>query len=76
MRAVSHVSPRAAFGGRVRTLREARGWSQEWLAEVAGVHRTYVSSLERGHRNVSIEIIVRLADALGVPAASLFQEWG
>lgn len=64
---------RAAFGQRVRQLREERGWSQEALADEAAVHRTYISSMERGQRNVSIDIIARLADALNVPTAALFQ---
>ena len=63
---------RAAFGRRVRELRAQRGLSQERLAEVSGLHRTYVSSLERGQRNVSLENIHRLAAALDVHVADLF----
>ncbi|MDA1062210.1 MAG: helix-turn-helix transcriptional regulator [Chloroflexi bacterium] len=62
---------RQAFGQRVRALRLDRGWSQEDLAEAAAVHRTYVSSLERGQRNVAIDNIWRLADALGVHPGEL-----
>ena len=57
---------RLAFGRRVRSIREAAGLSQEALAEKAGLHRTYISSLERGHRNVGLDNILRLAVALGV----------
>lgn len=61
------------FGEQVRKLRQQRGWSQEYLADEAGLHRTYISSLERGERNVSLENIVKLARALGVPAYELLK---
>lgn len=64
---------RRAFGQRVRELREAAGLSQEAFAERAGVHRTYVGSIERGERNVSIDNIVRIAAALSVSPAVLFE---
>lgn len=69
-----HNPQRAAFGARVRELRLARGLSQEQLAERAGLHRTYISSLERGQRNVGLDNILDLAAALEVPAAHLFQD--
>jgi transcriptional regulator with XRE-family HTH domain len=59
------------LGRRVRTLRTAKGLSQEKLAEKAKVHRTYVGSLERGERNVALINIVRLADALEVDPSEL-----
>jgi transcriptional regulator with XRE-family HTH domain len=65
---------RQSFGRRVRALRTDRGISQEDLAHRAGVHRTYVSDLERGNRNVGLDNIHALAEALGVPAADLFDE--
>jgi transcriptional regulator with XRE-family HTH domain len=52
----------------------ARSLSQEELAERAGLHRTYVSSLERGQRNVGLDNIHALARALGVSAAELLSE--
>ena len=55
-----------AFGQRLRKIRTRKGLSQEKLAEVAGLHRTYVSSVERGERNISLVNIDRLAKALGV----------
>lgn len=64
---------RRAFGRRVRALRLAAGLSQEQLAEHAGLHRTYVSSLERGQRNVGLDNIWKLASALGVTPAVLFE---
>lgn len=62
---------RQAFGTRVRSLRLSRGLSQEDLAEQAGLHRTYISSLERGLRNVSLDNIHALAVALQVADADL-----
>lgn len=62
-----------AFGRRVRELRNALGVSQEALADRAGLHRTYLGSLERGERNVSLENICRLAGVLGVTPAELMQ---
>jgi transcriptional regulator with XRE-family HTH domain len=59
------------FGERVRVQRLALGWSQMRLAEEAGLHFTYVSSVERGERNISLQNILRLAAALGVDAAAL-----
>ena len=59
------------FGARLRRVRERAGISQEKLADLAGLHRTYVSSVERGKRNISILNIERLARALGVSMAKL-----
>lgn len=53
-----------AFGLRVRNFREALDWSQDDLAESADLHRTYISGMERGERNVSVLNILRLAHAL------------
>jgi transcriptional regulator with XRE-family HTH domain len=59
------------FGKKLREARLTAGVSQERLAELAGLHRTYVSSVERGRRNISIENIERLAEALGIEMAGL-----
>lgn len=64
---------REAFGHRLRELRLSAGLSQEELAEAASIHRTYVSSVERGQRNVSLDNIVALAQALKVDAAQLLE---
>ncbi len=63
---------RIQFGNRLREVRLRMGVSQEALAAKADLHRTYVSSVERGERNVSIVNIARLADALGVQIRDLF----
>ena len=62
---------RQLFGDRVRDMRHRLGISQEELAHRAGLDRTYVSSLERGHRNVALENICRLADGLAVDPGDL-----
>jgi transcriptional regulator with XRE-family HTH domain len=62
------------FGQKLRQVREQARISQEKLAELAGLHRTYVSSVERGKRNISLENIDRLARALGVPMAKLVSD--
>ena len=59
------------FGKRLRMTRQKKGISQERLAELAGLHRTYVSSVERGERNISLLNIERLATALGVAMSDL-----
>ena len=59
------------FGARVRHRRHDREWSIEHLADEAGLHWTYVGSVERGERNVSLQNICRLAKALGVGAEEL-----
>src|SRR5678816_73601 len=60
------------FGAAVRLRRDHLGISQEELAGRAGLHRTYISDVERGARNVSLESINRLATALEVPISVLF----
>ena len=62
---------RRTFGGRVREHRVRRGLSQEHLADLAGLDRTYVSGVERGRRNLSLRNICRLAAALGIDPAVL-----
>jgi transcriptional regulator with XRE-family HTH domain len=63
---------RDALGTRVRELRAERQWSQETLAERADIHTTYVSGIERGRRNVSIDILHRLAVAFEIDIRDLF----
>lgn len=63
-----------AFGDRVRQARVHKGLSQEALARLAKMDRTYIGGIERGERNAGIRNVWKLADALGVPAADLFRE--
>ncbi len=62
------------FGMNVRRRREELGISQERFAELCGLHRTYISDLERFQRNISINNIERIASALGVDAYILFMK--
>lgn len=59
-----------------RALHEARSWSQEELADQAGLHRTYISSVERGVRNPTIMVIYKIAEALGVSLAVMMDGVG
>ncbi len=59
------------FAHNLRRFREAKGLSQEQLAYGAGLDRTYVSSCERGQRNVTLRSLQRLADGLGVSVIEL-----
>ena len=63
---------RAAFGRRIRELRDRLDLSQEELAERAGLHRNYIGGIERGERNVAILNVVKLAASLEVSIAELF----
>ena len=61
------------FGERVRRLRQARRLSQEKLADISNIHRTYLGGIERGERNPSLKNIAQIAKALGVTLSELFQ---
>lgn len=61
------------FGERLRQVRLRVGFSQEELAHRAGLDRTYVSSCERGRRNLSLEAIIKLARALDVAPSELLK---
>lgn len=57
---------KAEVGGRLRDLRERKGWSQEELGFRADLHRNYIGGIERGERNVGLESIAKLARALKI----------
>jgi transcriptional regulator with XRE-family HTH domain len=59
------------IGQKVKSLRERRGLTQERLAELAELSPTYISHIERGSKNVSLNALMRLADALEVPVERL-----
>ena len=72
-REVLKTAETVAFGARVLELRKQKmSMSQEGLADVAGLHRTYVGAIERGERNVSLMNLYKLARALGVEVRDLF----
>lgn len=68
------TSARQLFAENLQKQRKARGISQEKLAELAELHRTYIGSVERGERNISIDNMERLARALGVTIQILLDE--
>lgn len=70
------LSARLIFAKNLRKLRQSYGFSQEKLAELSGLHRTYIGSVERGERNVSIDNMERLAMALHVDIQDLLQRTG
>ncbi|MBK4717074.1 MULTISPECIES: helix-turn-helix domain-containing protein [Tenebrionibacter/Tenebrionicola group] len=72
-RKINPSSARVIFSHNIRKLREKQGLSQEALADLAGLHRTYIGSVERCERNISIDNIDRIASALGVSPGSLLE---
>lgn len=70
-KAPSKEKAQVVFGATLRGFREAQGLTQEALAERADLHTNYVSSVERGERNLSLFNIVRLAYALGLDVSEL-----
>lgn len=69
---LSELDLRKRLAANLRTLRGAQGLSQESLADAAGIHRTFVSQVERELKNVSLDSIRKLANALGVDPFELF----
>lgn len=67
---------RVLLGRRIREFRQQAGRSQEALADLAGLHRTYIGAVERGERNVSLDNIVKIAAALRVRPADLLEGVG
>ena len=64
---------RTLFATRLKEIRQSRGLSQEGLADRAGLHRTYIGSVERAERNVSIDNMERIARALEVDITELLR---
>ncbi|MFL5574372.1 MAG: helix-turn-helix domain-containing protein [Gemmatimonadaceae bacterium] len=65
---------REKLGKVVRSLRSAAGYSQESFADACGLHRTFIGSVERGEKNISLDNIERIARTLRVPLSRLFAE--
>lgn len=63
---------RKRLGKTIRELRLEKGWTQEELAEQAGIHPTYIGGVERGERNIGFDNILNIARALQVPPSALF----
>ncbi|WP_194775022.1 helix-turn-helix domain-containing protein [Pararhodonellum marinum] len=59
------------FGLKLKTLRKEKGLSQEKLAERSGLNRSYISGIEQGKRNVSLEVMEKLVEALGAGIGEL-----
>ena len=68
------MSAKLVFAKKIRDVRLSKGMSQEKLAELSDLHRTYISSVERGERNVTIDSMERLAKALGVDLRDLLAD--
>lgn len=69
--AQSLTPSRSTLALRIRVLRAIRGWSQETLGEAAGIHRTYISTIEQAHCNVGLDTLDKLARAFNTTAAAL-----
>jgi transcriptional regulator with XRE-family HTH domain len=61
------------LGKRIRDLRKAKGYSQEYLAEISGFHYTYIGGLERAQKNVTLANLIKIASALEVGVYDLFE---
>jgi transcriptional regulator with XRE-family HTH domain len=61
------------FGNRVRQIRSNFGWSQEELADRTGLHRTYISGVERGNRNPTISVVFKFAQAFSMSPSDLLK---
>ena len=61
------------FGQKVNALRKGKNLSQEDLAEKSGLNRPYISAIEQGKRNVSLEVIEKLAEALEIEIKEFFE---
>lgn len=60
-----------AFGKRIRDVRRSKGISQEMLAEMAGIDRSYMGNIERGEKNVTLKKAYEICDALGIEIQEL-----
>ena len=75
MKNKNNQSPTVKFGKRIKKLRNARSISQEKLAELASVHRTYIGMIERGEKNITMLSMLKLANALEITLSDLFEDF-
>ena len=66
--------PRISLGRAIRKLRTKKGLSQEALADLANIHRTYIGDVERGTRNIALLNMVRIARSLDISLSRLIAE--
>ena len=66
------VSKKELIGARIRSLREAKGMTQERLAEVMDINAKYLSNIERGKENPTLDMLIKFVDALGVEMCEIF----
>lgn len=71
---MSKTRVRQIFAKNMRKFRQERGLSQEKLAELCNLHRTYIGSVERGERNITIDNIERISIALGISIETLVSD--
>lgn len=69
---IAYLEYRKSFGQRVRTIRKKNGLSQEELADRSKLHRNYISDVERGRRNLSLDALLKLSGGLGIQLRDLF----
>lgn len=70
----AHMNVTQVFARNIKRIRLAKGISQEALADIAGLHRTYVGAVERGERNITLINANRIAEALGVTLSDCLKE--
>lgn len=66
------MDKKTALGARIKALRKQKGWSQERLAERASISTQYLSNIERGKENPTLDLLLRLAESLKVSPADIF----
>lgn len=71
--AINKKQAQVELGKVIRRQREAMGYSQEEFASICGVHRTYIGSIERGERNISLKNILGIASALQIKSSELLK---
>ena len=62
------------IGRKLRQFRQKKGYSQETLADRAGLHPTYIGQVERGEKNITVETLAKITTALGIPISSVFDD--